>query len=170
MNCVHERGRNWELGSAVLEATAHSNQYLSGSSCLAVPTLPSLIRVGTVGEFPSFFCFWSAAHFLHAFQVALSLQPLTTSIFMAVIAATANATVQYNCWHHGWVFIILLVMLQNNHSWDVWSICGTLLHASKWPHPCNRWQLVSFWQWLPPLPTLPSLIIVGTTGEFSSFF
>ena len=31
----------------------------------AVPMLLFHIRVGTIGDFPSFFCFWSAAHFLY---------------------------------------------------------------------------------------------------------
>ena len=58
-------------------------------------------------------------------QVTPSLQPLTTNIFLALIAATANATgVPYNSWHHGWVFISLLLLLQNTHSWDMWSTCG----------------------------------------------
>jgi hypothetical protein len=49
-----------------------------------------------------------------------------------------------------------------------WSVKHFLHGLAKWSHPCHRWQSVSIWQWLLPLPTLPSLIRVGTTGEFPS--
>ena len=179
----------------------------------AVPTLPSLKRVGTVGEFSSFLCFWSLMYFLHGLpsgpiqetvdsyylsgsdfrhcqryrplyelvpqvifhhscasdhsriscipcQVVPSLQPWTATISLAVIAPTANATVPYKSWHHRWIFIILVLLITH----------AFLARLAKWSHPGNRGQLLSFWQWFPPLPTLPSLIITGTTGEFSSFF
>jgi len=92
-------------------------------------------------------------------QVVPSLQPLAGTIFLAVISATANATVPYNYWHHRWVFILLVLLITH----------AFLARLAKWSHPCNRWQVLSFWQWFPPLPTLPSLIRVGTVGEFSSF-
>ena len=60
-------------------------------------------------------------------EVVPSLQPLTGTIFLAMIAPTANATIPYNYWHCRWVFIILLVLQQNAHSWDLWSILGKLL-------------------------------------------
>ena len=59
---------------------------------------------------------------------------------------SANATVPYKSWHCWWVFIILLLLISH----------AFLAHLAKWSHPCNHWQVLSFWQWLLPLPTLPS--------------
>lgn len=124
----------------------------------AVPMLPSFIRFGTIGEFPLFFPFWSAVHFLNALPngpiLATVDNQLTTSIFLAVIAATPNTTVPYKSWHQWWVFIIFVLLITHT----------SLACLASNPHPCNFGQLLSFWQWLLPLPTLPSLIRVGTTG------
>ena len=126
-------------------------------SCIFLARLPRWYHPCNRRQFPSSLYFWSAAHFLHALP---SLQQLTTNIYLAAIVSSANATVPYNCLHYRWVFIILRLLIR----------CEFLARLAEWPHPCNCCQLVSPWQWLPLQPTLPSLIIVGTTGGFSSFF
>jgi len=87
-------------------------------------------------------------------------QPCNRGQTMSIWQQWANTTVHYKSWHHWWVSIILLLLIS----------CAFLAHLAKWPHPCNCWQLVSFLKWLPSLPMLLSLLIVGTTGKYSSFF
>jgi hypothetical protein len=94
-----------------------------------------MATLGAAGTFLTFFCFWSAAHFLQALPSG------------PILVTFDNQYLPGSSWGHA--NTIILVCL------------------AKWPYPCNHCQLVSFWQWLLPLSTLPSLIIVGTTGEFS---
>ena len=121
----------------------------------------------------------TVAHHWHSRYVFDDLLPLISDVFLAHLAKRShpcNFWQPISIWQQLWVVpappSLIRVGAMGEFSLFFYCCCTGIHPAclAKWLHACNRWQLMSVGHLLWGVPMLPSLLRVGTMGEFSLFF